>query len=56
MLGNSAYKAVAPLPNPRRDAEAIAEAFRKIGFQLVTLETDLPLPRATCEGAAAVCA
>jgi tetratricopeptide (TPR) repeat protein len=41
IIGNSAYKAVATLPNPRRDAEAIAASLRRVGFQTVRLEADL---------------
>jgi tetratricopeptide (TPR) repeat protein len=41
VIGNSAYTGVAALPNPRRDAEAMAETLRKIGFQKVSLETNL---------------
>jgi tetratricopeptide (TPR) repeat protein len=39
VIGNGAYQRVAGLPNPKRDAAAIARAFEKIGFrQVVTLE------------------
>lgn len=41
VIGNSAYAAFAPLANPRRDAETIASTLRKIGFQTVTLKTDV---------------
>ncbi|MGA2129539.1 MAG: tetratricopeptide repeat protein, partial [Xanthobacteraceae bacterium] len=41
VIGNSAYKAVAALPNPRHDAEAVAAALRDVGFRTVRLETDL---------------
>ena len=41
VIGNSAYKAVGALPNPRRDAEAIAAALRRVGFKTVTLQDDL---------------
>jgi uncharacterized caspase-like protein len=41
VIGNSAYKSVAALANPYRDAEAIAAALRRIGFQEVTLENNL---------------
>ena len=41
VIGNSAYKAVAPLANPRRDAETVAAALRGVGFQNVTVATDL---------------
>ena len=42
VIGNSAYRNVPPLTNPVRDATAIADALRRIGFQTVTLQTDLP--------------
>jgi tetratricopeptide (TPR) repeat protein len=42
VIGNSAYKSVPALPNPKRDAGAVAAALRNIGFQTVTLEADLP--------------
>jgi tetratricopeptide (TPR) repeat protein len=41
VIGNSAYQNVQALPNPARDADAIADAFRKIGFQSVQVEHDL---------------
>jgi tetratricopeptide (TPR) repeat protein len=41
VIGNSAYKSVAALPNPDRDADALAEVLRGIGFQDVRLEHDL---------------
>jgi tetratricopeptide (TPR) repeat protein len=41
VIGNSGYAAVAKLPNPQRDAEAVAEALRQAGFQDVMLGTDL---------------
>jgi uncharacterized caspase-like protein/lipoprotein NlpI len=41
VIGNSAYQNVQALPNPVRDADAIADAFRKIGFQSVQIEHDL---------------
>lgn len=37
VIGNSVYEAVQALPNPTRDAQAIAEALRKTGFQTVTV-------------------
>jgi tetratricopeptide (TPR) repeat protein len=40
VVGNSAYTAVPALPNPERDAQAIAAALRSIGFQTVMLETN----------------
>jgi tetratricopeptide (TPR) repeat protein len=41
VIGNSGYEHAGALPNPRRDAEAVAKAFRDIGFQKVILEHDL---------------
>jgi tetratricopeptide (TPR) repeat protein len=41
VIGNSRYASVPFLPNPRRDAEAIASALREDGFQNVMLSTDL---------------
>ncbi len=41
VIGNSNYREVATLPNPQRDAEAVAVAFRKLGFQTVYAENDL---------------
>ncbi|MCC8943093.1 tetratricopeptide repeat protein [Bradyrhizobium sp. Arg68] len=35
VIGNSTYEAVPMLPNPQRDAEAVAAAFKKLGFQTV---------------------
>ncbi len=45
VIGNSAYKSVAALPNPSRDAAAVADVLRRAGFQTATLETDLTLDR-----------
>jgi tetratricopeptide (TPR) repeat protein len=35
VIGNSSYREVPALPNPRRDAEAVAAALSKVGFQTV---------------------
>jgi tetratricopeptide (TPR) repeat protein len=40
LIGNSGYAAVPTLPNPKRDAEAMAVALRKVGFQSVTMIND----------------
>jgi tetratricopeptide (TPR) repeat protein len=40
VIGNSQYRSVAFLPNPRRDASAVADALRQVGFQ-VELAMDL---------------
>ncbi len=36
VVGNSAYSAVPQLPNPRNDAESVAKALRRSGFEVVT--------------------
>lgn len=41
VIGNSAYKNVPSLPNPERDAEAVADALKATGFETVTLKTNL---------------
>ncbi|QHO71686.1 hypothetical protein ACH79_02640 [Bradyrhizobium sp. CCBAU 051011] len=41
IVGNGAYKNVAPLDNPARDAKLIASTFRELGFATVTLASDL---------------
>lgn len=41
VIGNAAYRNVPALTNPPRDAQAIADSLRKIGFQTVTLQSDL---------------
>ncbi len=41
VIGNSDYRSVPALPNPKRDATAIADALRRTGFQSVTLANDL---------------
>jgi tetratricopeptide (TPR) repeat protein len=35
VVGNSAYRAVPALPNPQRDADAVAAVFESLGFQTV---------------------
>ncbi len=47
VIGNSAYFNTEVLPNPRRDAESIADAFRRIGFQQVILQKDLTREKLT---------
>ena len=37
VIGNSAYRNVAPLPNTRNDANDIAELFQRLGFSVKTL-------------------
>src|SRR5262249_38160756 len=41
VIGNSAYQNAAPLPNPVRDANAIADLLRSAGFAVVTARSDL---------------
>ena len=41
VIGNSDYRAVPVLPNPKRDSAMIADALRRTGFQSVTLANDL---------------
>lgn len=40
VIGNSAYREVTPLPNPKRDAQAMEEAFHKLGFATVIAAYD----------------
>jgi len=47
VIGNSSYKSVPVLPNPRRDAEAIADALRQAGFKSVRLQYDLDREKLT---------
>jgi uncharacterized caspase-like protein len=41
VIGKSSYRSVAVLPNPQRDAVAVAAALRETGFQSVELAVDL---------------
>src|ERR1700760_4186855 len=41
VVGNSAYQNVVPLTNPVNDAAAIAEMFKKAGFEVVDSRRDL---------------
>src|SRR5262249_23041956 len=41
VIGNSQYRSVAFLPNPRRDASVVADALRQVGFEAVELALDL---------------
>jgi tetratricopeptide (TPR) repeat protein len=41
VIGNSAYRSVSNLPNPQRDAKAVAATLRKLGFETVIAENDL---------------
>jgi tetratricopeptide (TPR) repeat protein len=44
VIGNSQYRNVEFLPNPQRDAEAVADTFRKLGFQVQAAQ-NLTLPQ-----------
>jgi hypothetical protein len=41
VIGNSAYKNVVQLPNPSRDASAVADMLKKAGFDVVESKLDL---------------
>jgi uncharacterized caspase-like protein len=41
VIGNGAYRSVANLPNPPRDAAAMGELFKAAGFDEVIVKTDL---------------
>jgi uncharacterized caspase-like protein len=41
VIGNSKYQSVTPLPNPVKDAGAIAELFSKAGFEVVKARNDV---------------
>jgi len=41
VIGNSAYQDAPLLPNPQRDSQAVAEVFKKLGFQTVVSERNL---------------
>ncbi len=41
VIGNSAYRSVAALPNPQRDAKAVAATLQKLGFETVIAASDL---------------
>jgi branched-chain amino acid transport system substrate-binding protein len=41
VIGNSSYKDAPALANPIRDASAVANTLQRLGFQSVTLETNL---------------
>src|SRR3954454_7806940 len=41
VIGNGAYQNVAKLPNPGKDAVAIAEMFKKAGFEWVKVRQDV---------------
>ena len=41
VIGNSDYQKVGALPNPERDAAAMGELFRQVGFDRVDIKTNL---------------
>jgi cytochrome c556 len=41
VIGNSEYQAVAKLNNPQHDAQALSTALRNLGFDQVTMKTEL---------------
>src|SRR5262245_7543621 len=41
IVGNSSYQAVPQLPNPSRDANAVAKMFKDAGFDSVELQLDV---------------
>jgi Caspase domain len=41
VIGNSTYQNVARLPNPARDADAIAQLFKAAGFDTVSLQQNV---------------
>ena len=49
VVGNGAYETVANLPNPPRDATAIANLLKAAGFDEVTIKTDLTLSKIRAE-------
>ena len=49
VIGNGAYETVANLPNPPRDADAIANLLKAAGFDEVTVRTDLGLGQMRAE-------
>src|ERR1035438_350012 len=49
VIGNSAYKNVAPLDNPRHDAKLMADSLRELGFVLVGASPQIDLDKAGFE-------
>jgi hypothetical protein len=41
VIGNSAYQNAPPLPNPSKDAKAVADSLKKAGFEVVAAHSDL---------------
>jgi uncharacterized caspase-like protein len=42
VIGNGAYQSVPALPNPPKDANAVAKALEGVGFSVVKLSDDMP--------------
>ena len=42
VIGNGAYKSVPALPNPPKDANAVAKTLESVGFTVVKLADDMP--------------
>jgi uncharacterized caspase-like protein len=51
VIGNSAYRNVTPLDNPRADAKLMAETLRGLGFTLVGGNAHLDLDKAQFDSA-----
>jgi uncharacterized caspase-like protein len=49
VIGNSAYKNVAPLDNPKHDAKLMADSLRELGFVLVGASPQIDLDKAGFE-------
>ena len=52
VIGNSTYQNVAKLPNPTKDADAVAQLFKAAGFDTVSLQKNvgnLDFKRAICK-------
>src|SRR5262249_31189659 len=41
VVGNSQYQSVARLPNPSKDADAVAQLLKNAGFEVVSLQQDV---------------
>jgi uncharacterized caspase-like protein len=41
VIGNSTYQNVAKLPNPAKDADAVAQLFKAAGFDTVSLQKNV---------------
>ena len=50
VVGDSAYQNVPQLPNPAKDAQAIADLFKGMGFDFVLARQDVGLVSQSCGG------